>query len=117
MKPVIRFKSNKCFEGFYKVIVSTISDTCFHLSTTSENYLSDINIVLQNLKMLEVGQPAPDFSLYNTSKQKISLSDYRGKNVVLLFFPLAFSGTCTRELCEMRDNYSYYEGLNAEVMQ
>jgi len=65
---------------------------------------------------LQVGLPAPDFVLYDTRKQKVSLHDYRGKNVVLLFFPLAFSGTCTKELCEMRDNYSFYENMNAEVI-
>ena len=65
---------------------------------------------------IQVGAPAPDFTLYDTGKQKISLRDFRGKNVVLMFFPLAFSGTCTKEMCEMRDNYSFYEGMNAEVI-
>lgn len=65
---------------------------------------------------LNVGDAAPEFTLYNTHKQKVSLQDYRGKNVVLLFFPLAFSGVCTKEMCEMRDNYSYYEELNSEVI-
>jgi len=65
---------------------------------------------------LELGMAAPDFTLYNTHKEKVSLHDYRGKNVVLLFFPLAFSGVCTKEMCEMRDNYSYYEQLNSEVI-
>ena len=69
-----------------------------------------------NTMAFTIGEIAPEFSLYDTSKKKVSLSDYRGKNVVLLFFPLAFSRTCTKELCEMRDNYSYYEDLNAEVI-
>jgi glutaredoxin-dependent peroxiredoxin len=43
------------------------------------------------------------------------LSDYKGKNVVLLFFPLAFTSTCTAELCHIRDNYAMYNGLNAVV--
>jgi peroxiredoxin len=63
-----------------------------------------------------LNQPAPDFTLFDTNKKKISLHDFRGKNVVLLFFPFAFSGTCTRELCEMRDNYSFYTNLNAEII-
>jgi peroxiredoxin len=73
---------------------------------------------LQNkLEMpLQLNQPAPDFTLFDTNKKRISLQDYRGKNVVLLFFPFAFSGTCTKELCEMRDNYSFYTNLNAEVI-
>ncbi len=65
---------------------------------------------------LQLQQPAPDFFLFDTSKRKISLADFRGKNVVLLFFPFAFSSTCTKELCEMRDNYSLYEDMNAEVI-
>ncbi len=65
---------------------------------------------------LQIGQQAPDFTLHNTDKNKISLSDYKGKNVVLLFFPLAFTGVCTNELCSMRDSMAVYAGLNAEII-
>ncbi len=65
---------------------------------------------------IETGLPAPEFSLYNTDKNKISLSDYKGRNVLLLFFPLAFTGTCTKELCSIRDNISMYNNSNAEVL-
>ena len=65
---------------------------------------------------LKVGDQAPDFTLYDSDKQQVSLSDYRGSNVVLLFFPQAFSGNCTKELCSMRDDIAYYEGLNAQVL-
>ena len=65
---------------------------------------------------LQVGDKAPDFKLYNSDKQEVSLSDYKGKNVVILFFPLAFTGTCTTELCEMRDNISIYSNLNADIL-
>jgi peroxiredoxin len=51
-----------------------------------------------------VGRPAPDFTLPSTSGDKVTLSALRGKPVLLAFFPLAFSGTCTAELCEMRDD-------------
>jgi peroxiredoxin len=64
---------------------------------------------------IEVGNPAPEFTLYNTEKQAVSLSHHRGKNVLLLFFPLAFTGTCTIELCSMRDHLHEYSDLNAEV--
>ena len=55
---------------------------------------------------ITVGQSAPDFKLFNTEKKEISLSDYKGKNLVILFFPLAFTGVCTAELCNIRDNYN-----------
>lgn len=66
--------------------------------------------------ILQVGDKAPDFKLYNSNKQEVSLSDYKGKKVVILFFPLAFTGVCTAELCEMRDNIAAYSSLNAEIL-
>lgn len=65
---------------------------------------------------LQVGEQAPDFTLFNTEKQEITLSSFKGKNVVVLFFPLAFTGVCTAELCEMRDNIATYSNLNAEIL-
>ena len=65
---------------------------------------------------LQIGDKAPDFKLYNSEKQEVSLSDYTGKNVVILFFPLAFTGVCTAELCEMSDNMATYASLNAEIL-
>jgi len=65
---------------------------------------------------IQVGQAAPDFKLFNTEKKEISLSDFKGKNLVILFFPLAFTGVCTAELCSIRDNYNIYTSLNAEVV-
>ncbi|MDQ6755835.1 MAG: redoxin domain-containing protein [Bacteroidota bacterium] len=65
---------------------------------------------------IEIGTKAPEFSLYSSDKRKVSLSDFRGKNVLLLFFPLAFTGTCTKELCSVRDNISLYNNANAEVL-
>lgn len=64
---------------------------------------------------IEVGQPAPDFTLYASDKSKVTLSELRGKNVLLLFFPLAFTSTCTTELCSVRDNIGWYNNVNAEV--
>jgi peroxiredoxin len=64
---------------------------------------------------IEVGLKAPDFSLYDSERKKVTLSEYRGKNIVLLFFPFAFSSGCTAELCSVRDNISAYEKLNAQV--
>src|SRR5580704_1554972 len=65
---------------------------------------------------IQVGQPAPNFTLFNSDKQKVNLSDYKGKNVLLLFFPQAFTGTCTKELCSTRDNIALYNQANAQVL-
>jgi peroxiredoxin len=64
---------------------------------------------------IQVGQQAPDFTLRDTEKNKVTLSEQRGKNVVLLFFPLAFTSVCTTELCGIRDNISFYNNTNAVV--
>jgi peroxiredoxin len=65
---------------------------------------------------IQKGQIAPDFSLFNTEKNKVNLADYKGKNLVILFFPLAFTGVCTTELCSVRDNLNVYTSLNADVV-
>lgn len=65
---------------------------------------------------IEIGQSAPDFTLYDTTKTKISLSQLRGHNVLLLFFPQAFTRVCTKELCGVRDNIGLYENANAKVL-
>jgi len=65
---------------------------------------------------LTVGQKAPAFSLYDSEKKKVNLDDLKGKNVLLLFFPQAFTGTCTKELCSTRDNIALYEQVNAQVL-
>ena len=62
------------------------------------------------------GDKAPNFTLYSSEKKEVSLEDYQGKNVVLLFFPLAFTGVCTTELCTMRDNIGDYEKLDAQIL-
>ena len=66
--------------------------------------------------MIHVGQSAPDFELFDSEKQKHKLSDYRGKNVVLLFFPLTFTSVCTAELCEVRDQMKVYEAVDAQPL-
>lgn len=64
---------------------------------------------------IQTGQQAPDLTLYDSAKQKVSLSDYKGKNVLLLFFPQAFTSVCTKELCSTRDNIALYNQANAQV--
>jgi len=64
---------------------------------------------------VKAGDKAPVFSLYSSDKESIALENSQGKNVVLLFFPMAFTSVCTAELCSMRDNMNVYERLNAQV--
>lgn len=64
---------------------------------------------------IEPGQIAPDFSLFDSEKNKVILSTLKGHNVLLLFFPAAFTGTCTKELCAVRDNLTWYNDVDAQV--
>jgi peroxiredoxin len=64
---------------------------------------------------IEIGQPAPDFTLFDSEKKKLTLSAQRGQPVLLLFFPLAFTSTCTAELCSVRDDLSWYNNVRARV--
>ncbi len=65
--------------------------------------------------MIQIGDQAPDFTLYDSDKNKVTLYEQKGGNVLLLFFPLAFTSTCTAELCSVRDNISRYNNFNAKV--
>ena len=65
---------------------------------------------------LQVGDNAPDFKLFSSELKEVSLADYKGQKLVVHFFPLAFTGTCTTQLCTMRDSFGYYEGMNAAVV-
>ena len=65
---------------------------------------------------LQVGDTAPSFKLFNSDKQQVALENYKGKNLVVLFFPLAFTGVCTKELCSMRDDIASYQNLEAEIV-
>jgi peroxiredoxin len=66
--------------------------------------------------VLKIGDSAPDFKLYSSELKEVSLEDYKGKKLVIQFFPMAFTGVCTAQLCEMRDSFGYYQGMNAEVI-
>ena len=65
---------------------------------------------------IQIGDIAPPFTLKSTDKKDVSLSDYTGKNVVILFFPLAFTEVCTDELCSIRDNRSDSDHLYVEIL-
>lgn len=65
---------------------------------------------------VEVGQAAPDFTLYDTDRKQRSLSEFKGKKVVLAFFPGAFTGVCTTEMCTLRDQIDEFNAMNAQVI-
>jgi peroxiredoxin len=63
-----------------------------------------------------VGSPAPDFTLPSTADGEVTLSQLRGKNVLLAFFPLAFTKTCTREMCAFSEDYAQFQSANTMVL-
>ena len=66
---------------------------------------------------LIIGDHAPDFELVNQYGETVKLSDFRGKKpVVVVFYPLSFSGICTGELCEIRDNFAKFEKEDIELL-
>ncbi len=65
---------------------------------------------------VDVGTTAPDFTLMDQDRQPVSLRDFRGKPVVLAFFPAAFSSVCTKELCTFRDALAQLNGAGARVV-
>ena len=65
---------------------------------------------------LSKGSKAPEFTLFDTEKKQRSLSDFRNKNVVLAFYPGAFTGVCTKEMCTFRDTMSNFNDLQAQVV-
>jgi glutaredoxin-dependent peroxiredoxin len=65
---------------------------------------------------LQIGDIAPEFSLFDSDKQAVTLSQFAGKPVVILFFPQAFTGVCTTELCSIRDNIAAYNAVQAHVL-
>lgn len=65
--------------------------------------------------ILAKGQKAPEFKLYDTEKKIVTLTEFKGNTVLLLFFPLAFTGVCTKELCSVRDSIAAYNSVNVKV--
>jgi mycoredoxin-dependent peroxiredoxin len=65
---------------------------------------------------IEVGATAPDFTLRDQNNQEVHLADLRGKNVLLVFYPFTFTGTCQGELCEIQENLARYQTDAAQVL-
>ena len=63
-----------------------------------------------------IGESAPNFTLKNTGKSDVSLSDYKGKTVILAFYPGAFTGVCDNEMCAFQDNFGKLGNSNATVI-
>lgn len=67
-----------------------------------------------------IGNKAPEFTLKSKNQtgeiKDISLADFKGKNVVLLFYPLSFTGVCTNEMCSISEGFEFYSNLNADVI-
>jgi len=69
---------------------------------------------------ITIGNKAPDFTLKSKNQtgeiKDVSLESFKGKNVVLLFYPLSFTGVCTSEMCSISEGFEFYSNLNAEVL-
>jgi peroxiredoxin len=65
---------------------------------------------------LQKGDKAPAFKLPNSEEKEVSLGDFKGKNLIILFYPAAFTSVCTTELCSMRDTIADYTKTNADVV-
>ena len=66
---------------------------------------------------IQTQQQAPEIELFDSEMKPVKLSDFKGeKNVLILFFPMAFTGVCTKELCSVRDNIAQYNNANAQVL-
>ena len=66
--------------------------------------------------MINTGTQAPSFSLLNTKRETVTLDSMKGKKVVLAFFPAAFTGVCTKELCNFRDSLAKLNSVDANVV-
>jgi peroxiredoxin len=65
---------------------------------------------------IKTGEQAPEFTLFSSELKEVSLKDFAGKKVIIHFFPMAFTGVCTTQLCAIRDNFGFYQGLGAQVL-
>lgn len=100
---------------FSKSVIVVLKSTQLNLRKIEFHLPHNIKSEKTGMK-IQTGQTAPEFTLYSSDKTKVKLSDSRGNTVLLLFFPLAFTGVCTKELCSIRDSITQYESVHANVM-
>jgi peroxiredoxin len=80
-------------------------------------YFCEATLIQENIMPVTVGEEAPDFELENQDKKKVKLSDFRGKKkVVLMFYPLDWSPVCSNEHKCMKEDFSKFQGKDAEVL-
>jgi peroxiredoxin len=65
---------------------------------------------------IAIGSKAPPFRLFNTERKEVALEDFAGKILVINFFPAAFTGVCTEQVCSNRDDFAFYNGLGAALI-
>lgn len=68
------------------------------------------------MPIIAVGSPAPDFTLWSTSGSEVTLSSFRGKKVLLAFFPAAFTSVCTEEICALSEDYARFQSADTVVL-
>jgi peroxiredoxin len=66
--------------------------------------------------MVQIGQPAPNFKLVDINKNEVTLDQFKGKHLVLFFFPMAWTGVCSKEMCTVQEDFNTYAGLGAQVI-
>ncbi|MEJ0104785.1 MAG: redoxin domain-containing protein [Bacteroidota bacterium] len=90
----------------------------FYLIQLFHSQVVSYYIFIKNIFIMAiaVGTKAPAFTLFNTERKQVSLSDFAGKTLVINFFPAAFTSVCTAQMCSSRDELSFYNDLGATVI-
>lgn len=106
---VVAVAAGGCEQAATVIVLKTAnSATSARIGFINSLIVETFMTAIESRAVPAVGQEAPDFTLPSTSGEKVTLSSLRGKPVLIAFFPLAFSGTCTEELCEMRDDHDHF---------
>lgn len=105
------------FKGLTKITLQSYKywDIKYQLFGKQFTTFRELKTKKTHTMKLEIGQKAPLFTLLDSDKNEVKLENQLGKNVLLLFFPLAFTSTCTAELCATRDDIALYNNANAQV--